>query len=148
MQRIEGVEGARVLINGVVDGLYSCRLPKRHVRYEIRTNNRFKLLTDEQGDTFRNVSIIDLNQRRDVVIGNRTGNMLVPDALLPAKTINQVLQFLEMIQPGKLADLINSSKPYPNRVVDTFRVDGEEITRTIIGSDGYSWEIVPEYITL
>lgn len=162
MPRIEGTERTRALIGNIVKDLHSKRPQENHVDYIISTGVLSELRTSEQGDKFRNVSIIDLG-RIHAVIGNKTGNILMSKPLLMTKNgaVKRICIFLEAIQPERLDSakithvetdsFRGKDGPAYDRssVSHTFQIGWEKIKRTIAACNNmWSGECCDAYKTL
>lgn len=165
IRKIAGTEQTRSLITNIIGDFHSKRPLTKHVDYSITMNRNSTLLTDENGDTFRNVSIIYLKGIQ-AAIGNKTGNILINQKPLLVSTeeaIKRICVFLEKIQPQNLkkASIINEASdtipevnslgltPDFTKVTQDLKSDGLKVRRTITGSNNtWSGERFEEYKTL
>lgn len=165
MPWIEGTERTRTLITNIARDFHSKKPSTRHVDYSIKTGWNSELLTDEQGDVFRNVSIIYL-PGINAAIGNKTGNMLIgkPWFMSIKKAVRKICDFLEKIQPEKLstAKVVESESSYTwhnpmtsgptpdfSKFVEILDVNGTKVQRTITGNNHlWSSDCLDAYKTL
>lgn len=165
IRKIAGTEQTKSLITNIVSDLHSKRPLTKHVDYSITVNKDSTLLTDENGDFFRNVSIIYLKGIQ-AAIGNKTGNILInqkPLLISTEEVIKKICGFLEKIQPQNLkrANVINETSdtiteanslgltPDFSKVTQDLKSDGLKVRRTITGSNNtWSGECFEEYKTL
>lgn len=165
INRVAGTDTTKALITNIVKDFKSRRPLTSHVDYSIAVGKNSTLLTDENGDKFRNVSIIYLKGIQ-AAIGNKTGNILInrkPTFVPMLAAVQLVCDFLEKIQPKNLskAEFVETDSyisyasdalsiiPDFSKVTDTLKLEGKTVKRNVTGSNSVSsGECFEEYKTL
>lgn len=162
INKVAGTDTTKALITNIVKDFKLRRPLTSHVDYSITVGKNSTLLTDENGNNFRNVSIIYLKGIQ-AAIGNKTGNILIgkkPAFMSIQAAAQKVCDFLEKIQPKNLSKaepietyshILNTPgelnlTPDVSKVTETLKLKGETVKRDITGANGcYSGECFNEY---
>lgn len=165
IKKVAGSVTTKLLITNIVKDFHLRKPLTKHVDYSVIVGKNSTLLTDENDDTPRNVSIVYLKGIQ-AAIGNKTGDILIkrkPLLMSVNKAVQKIYGFLEEIQPKKLseASVIDTDSyishnegslkltPDFSKISETLELNGVKIKRNITGSNNaWSYECFEEYKTL